>query len=154
MKITKEIIKYPNGLIGELYTEPNVGYFYINNTSRLYFNSKEKCSEALLDFLNLKASYGKLKELVKGNGETSSSLELNPRSIIAAGKAIKSAVYFLIIMLVFVFIIVMIASSSEDIKTIIGLYKFLGGISLIFNILILINLYSAGDNLENCWNAK
>ena len=41
-----------------------------------------------------------------------------------------------------------IISSSRDMKTIRNTYVFIGLLSLVFNIVILTLLYSAGDNLE------
>ena len=44
---------------------------------------------------------------------------------------------------------VLFAASSKDTQTIMNTYMILGIASLVCNIIILFQLYSAGDNLEN-----
>jgi hypothetical protein len=62
-------------------------------------------------------------------------------------KAIKSVVYVTLIMILSAVFAFMIVSSSKDIDTIKNTYVFMGILSLICNIIILIQLFTAGDNL-------
>ena len=81
--------------------------------------------------------------------QNNSNLVINPSNIIAAGKAIKGVVYVVVTMTIFAIIAIIVASSSRDIDSIKNTYIFMGAASLICNIIILVQLYSAGDNLEN-----
>lgn len=75
------------------------------------------------------------------------SSAINPNNILSAGKAIKSVVYVTLIMILSAVFAFMIVSSSKDIDTIKNTYVFMGILSLICNIIILIQLFTAGDNL-------
>lgn len=75
------------------------------------------------------------------------SSAINPSNIVAAGRAIKSIVSVILIMIVIAIISILIAATSKDLQTIQRTYVFVGVVSLICNLLILIQLYSAGDNL-------
>jgi hypothetical protein len=78
-----------------------------------------------------------------------SNLIINPTNIISAGKNIKSVVYVVLVMTFFAIIAIVTANTSTDPDTITTAYILLGGASLICNIIILFQLHSAGDNLEN-----
>ena len=72
----------------------------------------------------------------------------DPSNIILAGKAIKNVVYTTLILITIAVIAFLIVSSSTDIKTIKNTYISIGLLSLICNIIIMFQLYSAGDSLE------
>ncbi len=73
---------------------------------------------------------------------------INPSNIISAGKAIKNVVYTTLLMITFAVIAFLIVRSSRDLETIKNTYIFIGLLSLICNIIILFQLYSAGNSLE------
>lgn len=73
---------------------------------------------------------------------------IEPSNIISAGKAIKNVVYTTLIMITIAVIAILIVSSSKDMNTIKNTYIFIGLLSLVCNIIILVQLYSAGDSLE------
>ena len=79
----------------------------------------------------------------------SSNISLKKYGINAAGKSLKNIVYAAILLILFTTIGIFFSVSSKDPETIKNTYLFLGIVSLIFNISILYNLYSAGDHLEN-----
>jgi len=105
--------------------------------------------------------------------EKKSNEVINPTNIIAAGRNIKSAVYVILVMVVFTLIVLLYASKSsesgsftnqtmaqlelwlltENPDTFIKrIYIVLGFVSIMCNIIILFQLHSAGDNLENSVN--
>jgi hypothetical protein len=79
----------------------------------------------------------------------SSNISLKKSGINAAGKSLKNIVYAAILLILFTTIGIFISVSAKDPETIKNTYLFLGIVSLICNISILYNLYSAGDHLEN-----
>ena len=79
----------------------------------------------------------------------SSNISLKKSGINAAGKSLKNIVYAAILLILFTTIGIFFSVSSKDPETIKNTYLFLGIVSLICNISILYNLYSAGDHLEN-----
>jgi uncharacterized membrane protein (GlpM family) len=83
------------------------------------------------------------------NKQNHSNLMINPSNIISAGRNIKSVVYVVLVMTLFALFAIYITNSSRDLDTIKNAYLFLGAASLICNIIILFQLHSAGDNLEN-----
>ena len=105
--------------------------------------------------------------------EKKSNEVINPTNIIAAGRNIKSAVYVILVMVVFTLIVLLYSSKSsesgsftnqtmaqlelwlltENPETFIKrIYIVLGFVSIMCNIIILFQLHSAGDNLENSVN--
>ncbi len=74
---------------------------------------------------------------------------MNVEKINKAGRAIKSIVYISVLMFCFLIIGLIIIFNSIDINIIKSTYIGLGLIFLILNLLILIRIYEAGDNLEN-----
>ena len=88
--------------------------------------------------------------------EKKSNEVINPTNIIAAGRNIKSAVYVILVMVVFTLIVLLVSASnpSENPEEIKSIYIFLGVGSIICNIIILEQLHSAGHNLENSVNKK
>lgn len=74
---------------------------------------------------------------------------IEPSNIISAGKAIKNVVYVVLAMTLFAVVAILTASNSTNPDTIKDTYLFLGATSLVCNIIILFQLHSAGDNLEN-----
>jgi len=79
----------------------------------------------------------------------SSNISLKKSGINAAGKSLKNIVYAAILLILFTTIGIFLSVSSKDPESIKNTYLFLGIVSLICNISILYNLYSAGDHLEN-----
>ena len=77
------------------------------------------------------------------------NMQIAGHKIIDAGRSIKSVVRLVIIMILLAIIASLTTYFSEDNDTITTIYLLLGIASLICNIIILILLYSAGDNLEN-----
>ena len=89
-------------------------------------------------------------ELEKGQKrQNHSNLIVNPTNIISAGRNIKSVVYVVLAMTLFAVGAILTASNSTNPDTIKNAYLFLGAASLMCNIIILFQLHSAGDNLEN-----
>ena len=83
-----------------------------------------------------------------------SKLIVNPTNIISAGRNIKSVVYVVLAMILFAVGAILTASNSTNPDTIKNAYLFLGATSLVCNIIILFQLHSAGDNLENSFYQK
>ena len=74
---------------------------------------------------------------------------IDPSNIISAGKAIKNVVYTALIMIIITVFALLTVGFSRDIEIIKNTYIFIGLLYLICNIIILAQLHSAGDNLEN-----
>jgi hypothetical protein len=74
---------------------------------------------------------------------------MNVEKINEAGRAIKSIVYISVLMFCFLIIGLIIVFNSKDINIIKSTYIGTGLVFLILNLLILIRIYEAGDNLEN-----
>lgn len=74
---------------------------------------------------------------------------IDPSNIISAGKAIKNVVYTTLTMITIAVFAFLTVTTSTDIETIKKTYNFIGLLYLICNIIILFQLHSAGDNLEN-----
>ena len=90
------------------------------------------------------------KERLKEIAFNSSNSALKKSGINSAGTALKNIVYAVLLLILFTTTGIFISvSSTADKETINNTYLFLGIISLICNISILFNLYSAGDHLEN-----
>jgi hypothetical protein len=89
------------------------------------------------------------KERLKEIAFNSSNSALKKSGINSAGTSLKNIVYAAILLIFFTTIGIFISVSSTDPETIKNTYLFLGVVSLICNISILYNLYSAGDHLEN-----
>ena len=89
------------------------------------------------------------KERLKEIAFNSSNSSLKKSGINSAGTSLKNIVYAAILLILFTTIGIFISVSSKDPETIKNTYLFLGIVSLICNISILYNLYSAGDHLEN-----
>lgn len=79
----------------------------------------------------------------------SSNIGLKKSSINKAGQSLKNIVYTAITLIVCTVIGIYISVSSNDLNTSKNAYLLIGVASLICNILILHNLYKAGDHLEN-----
>ncbi|MFM7682889.1 MAG: hypothetical protein ACKO7P_09095 [Bacteroidota bacterium] len=73
---------------------------------------------------------------------------IDPSNFISAGKAIKNVVYTSLIMFAIALIALLIVISARDMDTIKNIYIFIGLLSLVCNIIILSQLYNAGDSLE------
>lgn len=86
------------------------------------------------------------KEQKKQNHST---LIINPTYIIAAGKNLKIMVYFVLLILLFALTAGLVVCSSWKMDTIKNACLLLGAAILICNVMILFQLHSAGDNLEN-----
>ena len=89
------------------------------------------------------------KEGLKEVEFNSSNIPLKKSGINAAGKSLKNIVFASIFLILFTTIGIFNSLSSNDPETIKNTYLFIGIASLICNISILYNLYSAGDHLEN-----
>lgn len=72
---------------------------------------------------------------------------INQNNILSAGRAIKSVVSLIVVMFVFTVFAAIIANTSRDVNTIKYAYIFIALLSLICSTIILVKLYSAGDNL-------
>jgi hypothetical protein len=111
----------------------------IENGLNLFLNSKG---------FNLYTDY--YQECIKPINENNSNFILAyPEKIQDAGKSIKAIVkttLFLIVCLVVGFFVIYNAKSIDTLK---NTYVFIGIATLILNIIILINLFYAGDSLEN-----
>jgi hypothetical protein len=94
---------------------------------------------------NLAIENERLKEIAFNSSNSS----LKKSGIYSAGTSLKKIVYAAILLILFTTIGIFISVSSKDPETIKNTYLFLGIVSLICNISILYNLYSAGDHLEN-----
>jgi hypothetical protein len=73
---------------------------------------------------------------------------IDSSNFISAGKAIKNVVYTTLIMFAIALIAFVIVISARDMDTIKNTYIFIGLSSLACNIIILVQLYNAGDSLE------
>jgi len=74
--------------------------------------------------------------------------KINVNKIVEAGKALKNVVYAVLIMILSSVIGVLIAISSSQNDKMTFVYVFIGLVSLVCNIIILLQLYSAGESLE------
>lgn len=79
----------------------------------------------------------------------SSNISIRKSGINAAGKSLKHIVYAAVLLILFTTFGIIISVTSKDPEKIQLTYLFLGIISLVCNISILISLYLAGDHLEN-----
>ena len=79
---------------------------------------------------------------------------IDPHKIILAGKDIKRAVSFIVLINLFCITGALIISKSRDNELIKNVYILVGSLSFIFNIIVLYKLYSAGENLESSVNNK
>lgn len=108
----------------------------------------EKGVKSYEDFLNEnfpKLILDKNKKLI-GN---KSVLRIdNPKYIASAGKSLKIVVYSFLLLIACSFIGLFIIINTHDTETQKNLYVFLGFTSFILNIVILVSLHNAGDNLE------
>ena len=142
----------PFGLIILLISFPFIIKFVINlifdsdkeNINRIDNNSDSTYS---MNVENIRSAPTKNDEL--SNSKSNPTNYINHLRIISAGKNIKSIVYIsasmFLLSLVFV-LLILNSKSIESIKT----YNIILSISiLLFNILILIKLFNAGDDLEN-----
>lgn len=73
---------------------------------------------------------------------------INVYKIVEAGKALKNVVYAVLIMISSSVIGVIVAFSSRNVGELTTVYIIIGLVSLVCNIVILLQLYSAGENLE------
>ena len=90
------------------------------------------------------------KEFEKGQKiKNHSNLLINPTDIISAGRNIKNIASVVLVMIFLVVIAIITAFISKNPDTIKYAYLLLGASSLICNLIILFQLYSAGDYLEN-----
>lgn len=90
------------------------------------------------------------EEQIKVELEKESKLDsgvINQNNILSAGRAIKSVVSLIVVMFVFTVFAAIIANTSRDVNTIKYAYIFIALLSLICSTIILVKLYSAGDNL-------
>lgn len=71
----------------------------------------------------------------------------HPKNISSAGESLKTVVYCYIAIIANFILGFYLISNSKDTETLKGIYIFIGTISLVFNILMLVSLYNAGDNL-------
>jgi hypothetical protein len=128
----------------------------IKHLTERYITDEER---KIVDHI-LSDDFDKIKELETLNNQkiefekvqktqNHSNLMINPSNIISAGRNIKGVVYVVLVMTLFAIIAILTANSSRDLDTIKNTYLFLGAASLICNIIILFQLHSAGDNLEN-----
>jgi len=74
--------------------------------------------------------------------------KINVNKIVDAGKALKNVVYAVLIMILSSVIGVLIAISSSHNDEMTFVYVFIGLVSLVCNVVILLQLYSAGESLE------
>ena len=90
------------------------------------------------------------EEQIKVELEKESKLDsgvINQNNILSAGRAIKNVVSLIVVMFVFTVFAAIIANTSRDVNTIKYAYIFIALLSLICSTIILVKLYSAGDNL-------
>lgn len=85
-----------------------------------------------------------LKEL-----DNSTNINSEKSGANAAGKSLKNVVNTALILILFTIIGVIISVTSNDVETIKITYVILGIVNLICTLLVLYNLYLAGDHLEN-----
>lgn len=99
---------------------------------------------------NIKSAPTKNDEL--SNSKSNPTNYINHLRIISAGKNIKSIVYISASMFLLSFVFVLLIFNSKSIEIIKTYNIILSIIILLFNILILIKLFNAGDDLENVVN--
>ncbi len=73
----------------------------------------------------------------------------SPEKISSAGKSLKIMFYCSSILILCFFIGLLVVFNTNSAKTLKNTYIFIGFASVILNIIILVSLYNAGDNLEN-----
>lgn len=101
------------------------------------------------DFIKELETFEKQKIEVDKNKNNKSNIVINPNNIVAAGKAIKSVVYSILTMIISTLIELVIVNTSPDINVIKNTHIILGVVCFICSIIILMQLYTAGDDLEN-----
>ena len=133
----------------EKYSAPNIEDFLNTSMKEIGFNSyeeyfyKEFPERALTEAQRKEKEEKKIEEKELKNNSSA----INPSNIVSAGKALKSVVSVTLLMIVIAVIGIFIAGSSEDLQTIQNTNAFVGVSILLCNIIILFQLYSAGDNL-------
>ena len=118
-------------------------------SSKYYFlDSSTECNECF--------KFKKQKNEFEKGQKTQNHLNLmiNPSNIISAGRNIKSVVYVILVMTLFAIIAILIATNSTNPGIIKITYQFLVAANLICYPIILILLYSAGDDLEKAFIKK
>jgi len=96
---------------------------------------------------NIKSVPPKNDEL--SNSKNNPTNYINHLRIISAGKNIKSIVYISVSMFLLSFVLVLLIFNSKSLESLQTYNIILSIIILLFNILILIKLFNAGDDLEN-----
>jgi hypothetical protein len=119
-----------------------------NNVIAVSASSTQNSEEAILSIRReLKQLNANYESLIRKNKIIEQ--QLDKVNIIAAGKAIKGAVYTAIFLIVSMIIGGIIISKLEDMGSVKDAYVYVGGIGFICNLIILERLYVCGDNLEN-----
>lgn len=160
------------------YTIPTILYSYAESNRRKLFQSDmvlkniEEFEKKYLEFDNYDINTSILKWCEKEGAKSYDELymsftgqiaikaddkknpkpkrrEVNPEYIIAAGRSLKSVVIVAIVMIICSIIGYIVADNSTDIESSRNIYYSIGAVGLIAWIIILIKLYSAGDNLED-----
>ena len=101
--------------------------------------------------LNERLNFEKQNKLQSKKGNIKGYNTINTDNIVAAGKSIKSMLDWILIMIVSNIIgALVIINSPTEINPIdyTIVYKILGTINFICSVIILVNLYNAGDDLE------
>lgn len=86
------------------------------------------------------------KSLIENN--ISEFVVTNPVQISKAGKPLKKIGTYMVLNICSIIIGLLIVRSADDLDTITNTYIFFGLCTLVFNILIIINFYEAGNSLE------
>jgi hypothetical protein len=124
----------------------------LEETLKIYF--EEKGVNSYKEYFNNK--FPNLNYKTKNNGgirtNSNNNIEYiiaNPTNISSAGKSLKAIVYSSLILMGCFFIGLLVAFNTSSAKTLKNTYILIGFASIILNIIILVSLYNAGDNLEN-----
>jgi hypothetical protein len=107
-----------------------------------YYNSLFKQNEVVEQTLN-----EPVKSIQKSR--LNQQANINPSKLVSAGRALKKVVWIVVGLLSVSLIFGLIALNSSSFQTITTLYIIIGFLTLIGNIIILYNLFQAGDYLED-----
>ena len=93
-------------------------------------------------------------EIIKEKINIEDNLRVIPSGIVEAGKSLKNVVYVILVSLIISLIIVIMLFNTYNMSDAKTYYIILSATMFIGNIIILFQLYSAGDNLEKSVQQK
>lgn len=137
-----EIPIYSIEQMGRIYLTKEFKNFLISNN----FDSVETAINNYLFNNGFSTYLDYRKSLIENN--ISEFVVTNPVQISKAGKPLKKIGTYMLLNIFSIIIGLLIVRSADDLDTITNTYIFFGLCTLVFNILIIINFYEAGNSLE------